>query len=224
MSGLSTPCSVMFIEPMRSMVPSKSKPWNIPSWKWSRRLVVVEQLRMVVAQIFAGRDQEAAGAAGGIADDVLRRRRHHLHHQRDDVARRAELAVLAGSRDLAEHVFVEVALGVAILHRDLGQQVDHLGEQRRGGDGEARALHVGRVRGAVLRHGAQEGEDVLGDDLEHRRRDPGSSAATSACPRRRGRRPCRCRPCPPERCAAPSACRAGSPCSPRGYAPRPARA
>ena len=28
---------------------------------------------MVLAQIFAGRDQEAAGAAGGIADHVLRR-------------------------------------------------------------------------------------------------------------------------------------------------------
>lgn len=26
----------MFIEPIRSMVPSKSKPWNISSWKWSR--------------------------------------------------------------------------------------------------------------------------------------------------------------------------------------------
>ena len=29
-------------------------------------LLFVEQLRVVVAQIFAGRDQEAAGAAGGI--------------------------------------------------------------------------------------------------------------------------------------------------------------
>jgi hypothetical protein len=44
-------------------------------------------------------------------------RRGQLDHQPDDVARRAELAVLPGAGDLAEHVFVEVALGVAVLHR-----------------------------------------------------------------------------------------------------------
>ena len=64
---------------------------------------------------------------GRIADRVLGRRRDHLDHQRDDVARRAELAVLPGGGDLAEHVLVEVALGVAILHRDLVEQVDDLG-------------------------------------------------------------------------------------------------
>ena len=125
---------------------------------------------MVVAEIFARRDQEAAGAAGGIADHVLRTRRHHLDHQRDDVARGAELAVLAGGRDLRQHVFVEVALGVAILHRDFGEEIDHLGQQRRRRNGEARALHMGGVRGVGLGHVAQEREDVLGDDLEHRRR------------------------------------------------------
>ena len=59
------------------------------------------------------------GAAGGIADHVLGVRRDQLDHQPDDVARRAELAVLPGGGDLAEHVLVEVALGVAILHRHL---------------------------------------------------------------------------------------------------------
>ena len=43
--------------------------------------------------------------------------RGHLHHEPDDVARGAELAVLPGAGDLAEHVLVEVALGVAVLHR-----------------------------------------------------------------------------------------------------------
>ena len=91
--------------------------------------------------------------------------------------------------DLAEHVFVEVALGVAILHRDVGEQVDDLGQQRRRRDGEARALHVRGMRRALLGHRAQERKDVLGDDLEHASPGRCSSAATSACPRRRRRRP-----------------------------------
>src|SRR5574337_625567 len=36
MSGLSTPWSSMFILPMRNIVLSKSKPWNIRWWKCSR--------------------------------------------------------------------------------------------------------------------------------------------------------------------------------------------
>ena len=36
MSGSSTPCSSMFMLPMRSMVASKSKPWKARVWKCSR--------------------------------------------------------------------------------------------------------------------------------------------------------------------------------------------
>jgi hypothetical protein len=72
-------------------------------------------------------------------------------------------------RDLRQHVFVEVALGVAILHRDFSQQIDHLGEQRGRRNREARALHMGGVRAVGLGHVAQEREHVLGDDFEHRR-------------------------------------------------------
>ena len=122
---------------------------------------------MVLAQVFAGRDEEAGRAAGRVADDVVRRRRGHLDHQPDDVARRAELAVLPGAGDLAEHVLVEVALGVAVLHRHVVEQVDDLGQQRRRGDGEARVLHVVGVGGVVAAERAQEREDVLADDREH---------------------------------------------------------
>jgi hypothetical protein len=121
-----------------------------------------------LAQVFAGGDQKAAGAAGGVADHVLRRRRGELDHQLDDVARGAELAVLAGGGDLAEHVFVEVALGVAVFHRHLVEHVHHLGQQRRRGDGEARVLHVVRVGGVVTGNAvAQEGKDMLADHGEH---------------------------------------------------------
>ena len=50
------------------------------------------------------------------------------------------------------------SIGMSVEH------VDHLGQQRRRRDGEARALHVLGVRRAVLRHVAQEREDMLGDD------------------------------------------------------------
>ena len=80
------------------------------------------------AQVFAGADEEAGGAAGGIADHVARLRRHQLDHQANDVARRAKLAILAGAGDLPEHVLVEVALGVAVLHRDFVDEINDLGE------------------------------------------------------------------------------------------------
>ena len=63
-------------------------------------------------------NEKPARAAGGVADHVRRGRRHHLHHQADDVPRRPELAVLPGRRNLAEHVLLDVALGVSVLHRD----------------------------------------------------------------------------------------------------------
>jgi len=72
----------------------------------------------------------------------------YLDHQLDDMAGGSELAVLSGGGDLAEHVLVEVALGVAVLHGYAVEQVHHLGEQRRRGDGEAGVFHmvcVGRV-------------------------------------------------------------------------------
>ena len=43
----------------------------------------------------------------------------HLHHHADDVARRAELAVVPGGVELAEQVLVEVALHVLVLRGDL---------------------------------------------------------------------------------------------------------
>ena len=125
---------------------------------------------MMGAQMFPRGNQKAAGAACGIADDVLRRRRGQLDHQLDDVARRAELAVLAGAGNLAEHILVEVALGVPVLQRNVRQHVDDLGQQRRGRNGEARALHVLGVRRAVLRHISQERKNMLGHDVEHLRR------------------------------------------------------
>ena len=77
-----------------------------------------------------------------------------------------------GGGDLAEHVLVDVALGVALLHRHLVEQVHHLGQQRRSRDGEARVLHVVRVGGVGTAElpdqvSAQIAEDVLPYYREH---------------------------------------------------------
>lgn len=128
-------------------------------------LGVGEEVGVMHAQILARDHQKAAGSGRWIADDVLRRRRGHLHHELDDVARRAELAVLAGARELAQHVLVDVALGVAVVHGDVVDEVDHLGEQSRSGDGEAGVAHVVGV-GRAVAQGAEEGKDMVGETLE----------------------------------------------------------
>jgi len=83
------------------------------------------------------------------------------------MARRAELSVLPGARDLTEHVLVEIALGVAVLHRHGGKQVHHLGQQRRRGDGEARILHVMGIGGTIPAQRPQPRKNVLADNGVH---------------------------------------------------------
>ncbi len=117
------------MQPIRSIVESKSKPWNMLWWKCLLRGRPVQHVRVFAPHVLPRGDEEPGGAAGRVADFVVGLRAGHLDHQRDDVARRAELAVLSGRGDLAEHVLVEVALGVAPLHRQVADQVDDLREQ-----------------------------------------------------------------------------------------------
>jgi len=126
---------------------------------------------VLLADILAGGDEEAGGAAGRVADLVAGLRRGHVDHQPDDVSRRAELAVLARRGDLAEHVLVEVAVGVTVRHGDVREQVDDLRQQGRCRDREPGVLHVLGVGGVVatdLRAVLlQEREDLGADGLEH---------------------------------------------------------
>ncbi len=131
------------------------------------QLAVVQEVGLALAQEFAGRDQKAGSAAGRVADQIGGLRRGHLDHEADDVAGRAELAVLPGAGDLAQHVLVEIALGVAILHGHVVEQVHHLGQERGRGNGEARVLHVLGIGRAVAAQVAQERKDVLADYLVH---------------------------------------------------------
>ena len=104
--------------------------------------VPVDAVAVVLDEMLGGGDEEAGGAAGRIADDVLRGGCGHVHHQPDDVARRAELPVLPGGGDLAEHVLVEITLGVAVGHVDVVELVDHVGQHPSRGHHEEGVLHV----------------------------------------------------------------------------------
>jgi hypothetical protein len=56
------------------------------------------------------------------------------------------------------------------VHRDVGEQIDHFGQQVRGRNREARVAHVAGIARALGAQPAQPREHVVGDDVEHRLR------------------------------------------------------
>ena len=142
-------------------------------------LVPVDGLAVVADQVLGGGDEKTGGAAGRVADHVPGGGRGHLDHEFDDVARGAELAVLAGAGDLAEHVLVEIALGVGVGHVDGVELIHHVGQHPRGRDHEQGVLHVPGVGGIVriavaavpvAAEPLDEGEHLVAHRGEHRLR------------------------------------------------------
>ena len=131
----------------------------------TREFGVAKYLRMLLAQILARGDKKTGRAACRIAQHVGRFRRDHLDHQPDDVPRRAELAVLTGARDLGEHVLIQVALGVALLHRHLIDHIDDLRQQSRRRNRETRVFHVMRVRGLIAAQCSKERKHMLANHV-----------------------------------------------------------
>ena len=136
--------------------------------------ILVDSLAIVLDQILGGGDKEARRAASRVADDILRRRRGHVDHQLDDMTRGAELPVLPGGRDLAEHVLVEVALGVAVGHVDAVELIHHVRQHAGRGHHEEGVSHVVCVRRAsvaigvpALPQGLHEGEHLVAHGREH---------------------------------------------------------
>jgi hypothetical protein len=78
-----------------------------------------------------------------------------------------EPAVLPSRRNLAEHVFVEVALGVPVVHRHVVEYVHDLRQQRWSRNRASSVLHVVGVGRVVAAQRPQEREDVVVDDDEH---------------------------------------------------------
>jgi hypothetical protein len=112
--------------------------------------ILVDGVAVVGVEILGGGDEESGGATGGIADLVLGRGCGHVHHQADDVARAAELAVLPGAGDFPQHVFVEVALGVAVGHVDGVELIHDIGEDAGRGHHKGGVLHVVAVGAAAF--------------------------------------------------------------------------
>ena len=108
---------------------------------------------ILTANVFGGRDQESRGTAGRVAYRVVGRGCDELHHHLADVLRGAELAVLTGGGELAEHVLVEIALHVEILDVVLVKIVeigDYLLQDERSRDVEDRIAHVHSESGVPL--------------------------------------------------------------------------
>ena len=140
----------------------------------ARRGVLVDGVAVVVHQVLRRGNEEARRTAGWVADHVLRSGGGHVHHQTDDVARRAELAVLSGGGDLSEHVLVEIALGVAVGHVDAVELVDHVGQHPGRGHHEEGILHMVAVRRGplavrlpLLPERLDKGEHLVAHRLKH---------------------------------------------------------
>ena len=82
-------------------------------------LLVRQLLRVVRGDVPRRAREEASRTHRGVEDAVVERGLHQLNHHSDDVAWRAELAVLAGRLDAVEQVLVHVAHHVLAgkLHR-----------------------------------------------------------------------------------------------------------
>ena len=78
-----------------------------------------------------------------------------------------ELSVSSCGSDLSEHVLVEVPLGIPILHGDMVDHIDDLGQEGGLRNSEAGILHVMRIGGVISTEVAKEEEDMLSDYIKH---------------------------------------------------------
>ena len=108
---------------------------------------------VMVADVLRRPHQEARRAAGGVADGVLRGGPEQLHHHGNDMPGRAELAVLSGGGQLAQHVLVQVALHVLlgkIVLVEVVQPGDDLLQHLGRGNQEHGVAHVAGKGGILL--------------------------------------------------------------------------
>ena len=148
---------------------------------------------VVRADVFGGRNKKSRRAAGRVADDVVGRGVQKRDHHVADVLGRAELAVTACCGDLAEHVFIQIALHVEagnVVFIQCFQPGDHLFQHlRRGhekygvlhemskgrlsrvvvtvGQGNERACFLVEVRQSPALHALDGRKDAPGNDVEH---------------------------------------------------------
>ncbi len=98
-----------------------------------QELLVFDRPDVLLAHVFDGAGEEAAGAAGGVEDLLAQSGGDRIDHELGDRARRVILAGVAGILQVAQDLFVEVAEEVTVLRLvevDAGDDpVDHLAHQ-----------------------------------------------------------------------------------------------
>ena len=108
-----------------------------------------------------------------ITDALARFRIHQRDHHFADVLRRAELSVLTCRLQLAEHIFVEIALHIAfgevdVVCIEIVQSRDDLLQNLRRGNQEHRAVHVtGKCAFIFTGQILDKREYLLSDDIEN---------------------------------------------------------
>ena len=132
-------------------------------------IVTLQQLALVVLlDVLGTLHYEASRTHGRVADGVAQGGLHHVHHHTYDMARGAELTVVARGCHLAQHVFVDIAHGVAVVHVQGIYAFHYLHQCARVLNQESSTCHesaVGRfpARVEVL----DEGECITADDAKH---------------------------------------------------------
>ena len=95
-------------------------------------VLALEQVALVVQlDVLGGFHYEASRTHGRVADGVLDGGAHEFHHHAYDVARSAELAVVARCSHLAKDILVDIAHGVAVVHVQGIDALHYLGEGAR---------------------------------------------------------------------------------------------
>ena len=92
--------------------------------------------------ILRRRHQKAPRPTGRITDHLMGTWSHQRHHHLDNVARRAKLPIRPCCCQLREHVLIQIALRIPILHRNLINLSHHIRQQRRIGNQKHRILHM----------------------------------------------------------------------------------
>ena len=126
-------------------------------------------LAMVLSDGFGCGNKESRRAARRITDKLAGFRTGKRHHHVPDVLWCAELTVRARGIELAQHVFVQVAKIVSVLHVVRQQLVDAgNGLFKRLGlvETEGSVLHAFR-KGVIRMHGFDERERLLADHVKH---------------------------------------------------------
>ena len=132
-------------------------------------VLALEQVALVVLlDVLGGLNDEAGRTHGRVAYGVLDGGAHEFHHHAYDVARCAELSVIARSSHLAQDVLVDIAHGVAVVHVQGIDALHYLGEGARTLYEEGGVCHEAAIGAfATLAQSLDEDEHVLADGAVH---------------------------------------------------------